>query len=191
MRRRFVIAIAFLSVNLVAGSCEFRATSNNPVHPPPPVEPAPTPPTQPGGLLVNISVGDSGAAAQGSFGQASVVEAALATSVLSIPEPTPAATRTSAIESPKLRPQSMEWLAAVTVSEAAPSIGSPSRAWAGGRFGGRSQSPDHRSSPDSGSRLPHRRCVLASLERPDLGRWRGGHLAPSDACPAPRPRRVG
>jgi hypothetical protein len=125
MRRRFVIAIAFLSVNLVAGSCEFRASSNNSAHPPPPVKPAPTPPTQPGGLLVNISVGDSGAAAQGSFGQASIVEAALATSVLSIPEPTPAATQTSAIESPIVRPQSMEWLPAVAVSEDAASIGNP------------------------------------------------------------------
>ena len=125
MRRRFVIAIAFLSVNLVAGSCEFRATSNNPVHPPPPVEPAPTPPTQQGGLLVNISVGDSGAAAQGSFGQTSAVEAALATSVLSIPEPSPAAAPTSAIDSPILRPQSTAWLPAVAVSIDAPSIGNP------------------------------------------------------------------
>ena len=125
MRRRFVIAIAFLSVNLVAGSCEFRATSNNPVHPPPPVEPAPTQPTQSGGLLVNISVGDSGAAAQGSFGETSVVEAALATSVLSISEPTPASSPTSDIDSPILRPQSTAWLPAVAVSEAPASIGNP------------------------------------------------------------------
>lgn len=90
-----VIALAFLTVSLTGGSCEFRAVSNNPVPENPPSEGEPD--EQQTGLLIGVNVGDPDWFADGSTIQAATIEAALTASVLSVPSQSP---NTSANSSP-------------------------------------------------------------------------------------------
>lgn len=90
-----VIALAFLTVSLTGGSCEFRAVSNNPVPENPPIDGEPD--EQQTGLLIGVNVGDSDLLVGGSTIQSATIEAALTASVLSVPSQTP---NTSADSSP-------------------------------------------------------------------------------------------
>ena len=87
-RSTFVISLAFLTVSLTGGSCEFRAVSNNsiPQDPPPEGETG----EQRTGLLIGVSAGSSSAiAATSATTNRSTIRTALAASVLSAPLPTP------------------------------------------------------------------------------------------------------
>ncbi len=82
MRRRLVIALALLSVALTGGTCEFRASSNHPVQRDPPESESSEPDS---GLLVVVQASKSHPPTADSPLRASIVGAALATSVLSMP----------------------------------------------------------------------------------------------------------
>lgn len=94
MRRRFVIALAFLSVALTGGTCEFRAVSNNPIPDEPPEGESNNPET---GLLILVNAGASNAITDTATIDASIIQTALATSVLSIPSRTPTASADSSM----------------------------------------------------------------------------------------------
>lgn len=87
MRRPMVIALAFLTVSLTGGSCEFRAVSNNSVPRDPPLEGEPD--EQQTGLLIGVNVGDSDPLTGVPTIQSSTIETALTASVLSVPSQTP------------------------------------------------------------------------------------------------------
>ena len=82
VRRRFVIALAFLSVALTGGTCEFRAVSNNPIPDEPPEGESNNPDT---GLLILVNAGSSNSITDTATIDASIIQTALATSVLSVP----------------------------------------------------------------------------------------------------------
>jgi hypothetical protein len=82
-----VIALAFLTVSLTGGSCEFRAVSNNPI-------PSESPPEgetreRSTGLLIGVQSGGSDAAAGVATIQSGTIATALTASVLSVPSDTP------------------------------------------------------------------------------------------------------
>ena len=92
MRRRMVIALAFLTISLTGGSCEFRAVSNNPIPSDPKREEGTT--EQRTGLVVGVQTGnDSGSGTSTAAIQSATIATALQASVLSVPSdtPTPAA----------------------------------------------------------------------------------------------------
>jgi len=86
MRRRMVIALAFLTISLTGGSCEFRAVSNNPIPSDPKREDGT--PEQRTGLFVGVQVGDSDSGAGTATIQTETIATALEASVLSAPSPT-------------------------------------------------------------------------------------------------------
>ena len=78
-----VIALAFLTVSLTGGSCEFRAVSNNPI----PSEPPPEGETRERntGLLIGVQSGGSDSTTAIAAIQSETIATALTASVLSIP----------------------------------------------------------------------------------------------------------
>lgn len=88
MRRNFVIALAFLTIALTGGTCEFRATSNNSIASDPRSGDSGEQRT---GLVVVVSAGGSDAGGGDATIEPAVIETVLATSVLSLPSRTPVA----------------------------------------------------------------------------------------------------
>jgi len=88
-----VIALAFLTVSLTGGSCEFRAVSNNSIPRDPPIDGEPG--EQQTGLLIGVNVGESDFLTGDPTSQSATIEAALTASVLSVPSQTPNASADS------------------------------------------------------------------------------------------------
>ena len=78
-----VIALAFLTISLTGGSCEFRAVSNNSIPSDPKREDGTT--EQRTGLVVDVRVGDSGSGTAVAATQSTTIANALKASVLSAP----------------------------------------------------------------------------------------------------------
>jgi hypothetical protein len=83
MRRLFVTVLAFLTVAITGGSCEFRASTGTPIQPQPPVI---DPQRGDSGLLIVVNTGDAIGAPSSSRTQSSHLSTALAVSVLSAPD---------------------------------------------------------------------------------------------------------
>ena len=81
-----VIALAFLTISLPGGSCEFRAVSNNPIPSDPKREDGTT--QQRTGLLIDARVGDSSSGTAAAATQSTTIATALEASVLSAPSQT-------------------------------------------------------------------------------------------------------
>lgn len=81
-----VIALAFLTVSLTGGSCEFRAVSNNPI----PSDPPPEGETRERntGLVIGVQSGGSDSTTAVAAIQSETIATALTASVLSIPSDT-------------------------------------------------------------------------------------------------------
>lgn len=94
MRRNFVIALAFLTIALTGGTCEFRATSNNAIASDPRSGDSGEQRT---GLVVVVSTGGSDADGGDATIEPAVIETVLATSVLSLPSRTSAASDDSSM----------------------------------------------------------------------------------------------
>jgi len=98
--RTFVIALAFLSISLTGGSCEFRAVSNNSI----PSEGSENGSSDPDtGLVVVVRNGESSAIDQTARLDRTTIAPALAASVLSVPAPAPPATATLDLSMPDSR----------------------------------------------------------------------------------------
>ena len=123
-----VIALAFLTISLTGGSCEFRAVSNNPIPSDPKREDGT--PEQRTGLLVDVQVGDdSGSGTSTAAVQSATIATALQVSVLSVPSDTPAPAADSAM--PALQSDQVLGLATVQADSApiANPIPEPSGIW--------------------------------------------------------------
>jgi hypothetical protein len=95
-----VIALAFLTISLTGGSCEFRAVSSNPIPSDPKREDGT--PEQKTGLFVGVQVGGDSDSGTGTAAiQSATIATALQASVLSLPSDTPAPAPDSAM--PALR----------------------------------------------------------------------------------------
>jgi hypothetical protein len=81
-----VIALAFLTISLTGGSCEFRAVSNNSIPSDPKREDGTT--QQRTGLLVDVRTGESGSGTAVTATQSTMIATALQASVLSAPSRT-------------------------------------------------------------------------------------------------------
>ncbi len=86
MRRTLVLALALLSIALMGGSCEFRASSGT-AHPsdPPEIEP----PARDSGFLLVIRSGETSSPPNDSTSGSTLIGTALAVSVLSSPSRLP------------------------------------------------------------------------------------------------------
>ncbi len=98
MRRTFVITLALLTVALTGGTCEFRASSHNPIHADPPEAESDERGT---GLLLLIDTSGFDASRSGATIESAIIETALAASVLSVPSRTPTPSADSPM--PRLR----------------------------------------------------------------------------------------
>ena len=81
-----VIALAFLTVSLTGGSCEFRAVSNNPIPSDPPAEGETR--ERNTGLLIGVQSGGADSTTAAAAIQSETIATALSASVLSIPSDT-------------------------------------------------------------------------------------------------------
>ncbi len=81
-----VIALAFLTVSLTGGSCEFRAVSNNPIPSDPPADGETR--KRNTGLLIGVQSGGADSTTAAAAIQSETIATALSASVLSIPSDT-------------------------------------------------------------------------------------------------------
>lgn len=98
MRRTFVITLALLTVALTGGTCEFRASSHNPIQAKPPEGESNE---RDPGLLLLIDTGGFDASGGGAAIESAIIKTALAASVLSVPSRTPTPSADSPM--PRLR----------------------------------------------------------------------------------------
>jgi hypothetical protein len=109
-----VIALAFLTVSLTGGSCEFRAVSNNPIPSDPPAEGETR--ERNTGLLIGVQSGGADSTTAAAAIQSETIATALSASVLSIPSDTtpPSTTRSTTDSSmPISRPEQVVELSAL------------------------------------------------------------------------------
>lgn len=118
VRRRLVIALAFLAVALMGGTCEFRAVSHNPISEKPPEGESNEQET---GLLVVVRTAGSDAITDDATLEPAIIETALAVSVLSSPSQSPTASADSAM--PGLQPR--PFLALSTVPTTSQQLANP------------------------------------------------------------------